>query len=153
MRALTRGTELGAVPIEGGRTRFRVWAPHARAVALRSGGAEHPLDRAEEGVWEAELDLRAGDDYVYVLDEERVLPDPCSRFQPEGVRGPSRVVDPGSQAQEGGAVTDDPDAHADENGGPRRHVAGRRGDAPADDGERGAEGPVRPLEPDDAGLR
>ena len=26
------------------------------------------------------------------------LPDPCSRFQPEGVRGPSRVVDPGAFA-------------------------------------------------------
>jgi maltooligosyltrehalose trehalohydrolase len=94
--ALARGTELGAVPTEGGRTRFRVWAPHARAVALRNGGAEHPFDPAEEGVWGAELDVRAGEDYVYVLDEERVLPDPCSRFQPEGVRGPSRVVDPAS---------------------------------------------------------
>ena len=35
----------------------------------------------------------AGDDYRYVLDGGDPLPDPCSRFQPEGVRGPSRVVD------------------------------------------------------------
>jgi maltooligosyltrehalose trehalohydrolase len=35
-----------------------------------------------------------GADYLYVLDGA-AWPDPCSRFQPEGVRGPSRVVDPG----------------------------------------------------------
>ena len=32
-----------------------------------------------------------------MLDGE-AWPDPCSRFQPEGVRGPSRVVDPGAFA-------------------------------------------------------
>ena len=39
---------------------------------------------------------RRGDDYVFVLDGGRAWPDPCSRFQPEGVRGPSRAVDTGS---------------------------------------------------------
>ncbi len=44
-----------------------------------------------------EGDLRAapGDDYVYLLDETP-LPDPCSRFQPEGIKGPSRIVEPAS---------------------------------------------------------
>jgi maltooligosyltrehalose trehalohydrolase len=95
-RTLARGTELGAVPVEDGRTRFRVWAPNARAVALRSEGSEHPLERGEEEVWEADLDVVAGEDYLHVLDGTQAWPDPCSRFQPEGVRGPSRVVDPGS---------------------------------------------------------
>src|SRR5207244_7637442 len=31
--------------------------------------------------------------YLYVLDGDRALPDPCSRFQPLGLDGPSRVVD------------------------------------------------------------
>jgi maltooligosyltrehalose trehalohydrolase len=35
----------------------------------------------------------AGQDYLFVLDDGRELPDPCSRFQPQGIRGPSRIVD------------------------------------------------------------
>jgi maltooligosyltrehalose trehalohydrolase len=96
VRTLAHRTEFGAVPVEGGLTRFRVWGPKARAVALRTGGRDHPLERAEEDVWGAVLDVPAGADYLYVVDEERAWPDPCSRFQPEGVRGPSRVVDPAS---------------------------------------------------------
>jgi maltooligosyltrehalose trehalohydrolase len=34
-----------------------------------------------------------GDRYRFVLDRERVLPDPASRAQPDGVHGPSAVVD------------------------------------------------------------
>src|SRR4051812_17880214 len=85
----------GAIPVVNGRTRFRVWAPSAGAVALRSGGAEHALQE-EDGVWTAELDLPTGSDYLYVLDGEHAWPDPCSRAQPAGVRGPSRVVDTGA---------------------------------------------------------
>jgi maltooligosyltrehalose trehalohydrolase len=85
---------LGALPAGDGRTTFRVWAPNAREVSVQSGDRQHPLDGAGEGLWEAELDLPADADYFYVLDRERAWPDPCSRFQPEGVRGPSRVVDP-----------------------------------------------------------
>jgi maltooligosyltrehalose trehalohydrolase len=36
-----------------------------------------------------------GDDYRYLLDGRTERPDPCSRWQPEGVRGPSRVLDTG----------------------------------------------------------
>jgi maltooligosyltrehalose trehalohydrolase len=39
-----------------------------------------------------------GTDYFYVLDGERDRPDPVSRWQPRGVHGPSRIVDPGSFA-------------------------------------------------------
>jgi maltooligosyltrehalose trehalohydrolase len=85
---------LGALPADGGRVAFRVWAPNARSVAVRAGGRDHPFRRAGDGLWEAQVELSAGADYLYVLDEERAWPDPCSRFQPEGVRGPSRVVDP-----------------------------------------------------------
>jgi maltooligosyltrehalose trehalohydrolase len=75
--------------VGAGRTRLRVWAPNAASVRVR--GRE--LAPREDGIWEAELDLPAGSDYLYELDG-REWPDPCSRFQPEGVRGPSRVVDP-----------------------------------------------------------
>jgi maltooligosyltrehalose trehalohydrolase len=71
-----------------------VWAPHPSSVAVRLRGADHELTPTKDGFFEAELDAATGDDYLYVLDGGRALPDPCSRFQPEGVLGPSRVVDP-----------------------------------------------------------
>jgi maltooligosyltrehalose trehalohydrolase len=47
----------------------------------------------------ARLPGAPGDDYRFVLrppagGRARPLPDPCSRWQPEGLRGPSRVLDP-----------------------------------------------------------
>src|SRR5262249_26815288 len=35
-----------------------------------------------------------GDRYRYAVDGRGPLPDPASRFQPEGVHGPSEIVDP-----------------------------------------------------------
>jgi maltooligosyltrehalose trehalohydrolase len=84
----------GAVPLDEGRTSFRVWAPNARTVALRTQSATHELAPAGGGAWEALLEVPAGADYVFALDGDHAWPDPCSRFQPDGVRGPSRVVDP-----------------------------------------------------------
>ena len=84
---------LGAVPEPGGRTTFRVWAPRAREVSVEVGGRSVPLN-AGEGVFEGRADAGPGDDYRYRLDGGDPLPDPCSRAQPEGVGGPSRVVDP-----------------------------------------------------------
>ena len=80
---------LGAVPGANGRTAFRVWADGARAVAV----GDLPLEPVGGGFWAGEAALRAGDDYRILVDGE-AWPDPCSRWQPEGVRGPSRVLDP-----------------------------------------------------------
>ena len=55
--------------------------------------ATSPLDDAGYGVYEAVTAAGPGDDYQYVVDGEP-LPDPGSRWQPEGIRGPSRIVDP-----------------------------------------------------------
>jgi maltooligosyltrehalose trehalohydrolase len=85
---------LGAVPLGRGLVEFRVWAPRASSVAVRIGGEEHDLsDRGDAGLFEGELRAEPGDDYVFVLDDGHAWPDPCSRSQPEGVRGPSRIVD------------------------------------------------------------
>src|SRR5262249_47388076 len=83
----------GAVPSPEGGTEFRVWAPAAASVAVRVGGRDHPLELLGDGVHAAVVPAGAGDDYLFVLDGERMLPDPCSRHQPDGIRGPSRVVD------------------------------------------------------------
>jgi maltooligosyltrehalose trehalohydrolase len=86
---------LGAFPTPGGNTRFRVWAPRAGELALALDGAQAQLEPAGHGVFEAELPAAPGSDYAYLFDGA-LLPDPCSRWQPEGLRGPSRVLDAGA---------------------------------------------------------
>lgn len=39
-------------------------------------------------------DLQTDSSYFYALSDGRNLPDPASRFQPQGVHGPSQIVDP-----------------------------------------------------------
>jgi maltooligosyltrehalose trehalohydrolase len=87
---------LGAVPLAAGRVEFRVWAPAAATVAVRTNARDHELATAGAGVFAGEVAAQPGDDYVYVLDGADALPDPCSRSQPGGVRGPSRILDTSS---------------------------------------------------------
>ncbi|MHB8657371.1 MAG: malto-oligosyltrehalose trehalohydrolase [Solirubrobacteraceae bacterium] len=84
---------LGARPLGDGSTEFRVWAPRAKSVSVCLAGEEHRLGEVGCGVYEGTVRACAGDDYWYVLDGHS-LPDPCSRWQPGGLRGPSRVLDP-----------------------------------------------------------
>ena len=86
---------LGAFPLGDGHAGFRVWAPLPERIALRAGGREHDLEPVGYGVHEAVIEAEPGTDYEYVLDGT-VLPDPCSRWQPDGLRGPSRLLDTGS---------------------------------------------------------
>ena len=88
---------LGAHPIDAGTTRFRVWAPRPDRVTLRLGGAEHELESEGHDVLSVDAPARHGDDYCFVVDG-RELPDPSSRWQPDGLRGVSRVVDPSAFA-------------------------------------------------------
>jgi maltooligosyltrehalose trehalohydrolase len=84
---------LGALPQAGGGVSFCVWAPSAGSVDLLLGGERHPLDAQANGTFAGFVPAAPGDDYLYSLDGGEPLPDPCSRFQPEGVQGPSRVVE------------------------------------------------------------
>jgi maltooligosyltrehalose trehalohydrolase len=94
MRRYARSVrELGAIPLDGGLVEFRVWAPNAESVGVRVRREVHALADAGGGVFEGSAPAEPGDDYVFVLDGGAERPDPCSRFQPDGVRGPSRVVD------------------------------------------------------------
>jgi maltooligosyltrehalose trehalohydrolase len=84
---------LGAVQQGEDSVEFAVWAPSASRVDVRVNGEQHTLEPLDDGIFSATIAARDGDDYVYVLDERDAWPDPCSRAQPDGVRGPSRVVD------------------------------------------------------------
>ena len=91
--------ERGAVPLADGSTRFAVWAPTARQVEValtRDGKAEsHPLVAGPDGVHRGTVRrVPAGSDYAYRLDGGPDRPDPVSRWLPQGVHGPTRIVDP-----------------------------------------------------------
>ena len=78
---------LGAVPCGDGTAELRVWAPACERVSVRADG-EVALERDGE-CWVGRF---TGADYVLVVDGV-AWPDPCSRWQPDGVSGASRVLD------------------------------------------------------------
>ena len=65
---------MGALPYDGGTT-FRVWAPHATAVAVVGSfndwdAARHPLarDEGDVGTWSADVEVaHPGDEYRFVI--------------------------------------------------------------------------------------
>ncbi|CAA9567147.1 MAG: GH13_10 / GH13 / GH13_9 / GH13_36 / GH13_ 37 / CBM48 / GH13_8 / GH13_11 [uncultured Thermomicrobiales bacterium] len=92
----------GANVVPGG-VRFAVWAPNARLVEVElhgdGGPSTHPLSPGADGVHEGTVPgIGAGAHYKYRLDGGQGFPDPYSRFQPDGVHGPSEVIDPGAFA-------------------------------------------------------
>jgi maltooligosyltrehalose trehalohydrolase len=88
---------LGARPTGERATEFRVWAPRPERIVLRAGGVDHELADAGFGVREAVLPVAGGGEYAYVIDGVEI-PDPATRWQPGGLRGPSRVLDTGAFA-------------------------------------------------------
>ncbi len=85
--------------LEGDGARFRVWALEARRVELALELPDHrsidvPMEKSSEGyfsVWRQ--GVGPGSLYRYRVDNGGPFPDPASRSQPQGVHGPSRVVD------------------------------------------------------------
>ncbi|HEX6322557.1 MAG TPA: malto-oligosyltrehalose trehalohydrolase [Vicinamibacterales bacterium] len=81
--------------MRGGATHFRVWAPAAQAVTAVVDGRDHALEAAGSGYFEGRVQAGHGARYGFKLDDgPDVLPDPASRFQPEGPHGLSQVIDP-----------------------------------------------------------
>jgi maltooligosyltrehalose trehalohydrolase len=86
--------------VREGAVGFRVWAPkHQRVeVVIESGRAKgaHSLEAERDGYFSnAVFGAAVGDLYRFRLSgEEKLYPDPASRFQPDGPHGPSQVVDP-----------------------------------------------------------
>jgi len=52
-----------------------------------------PLTRVDGGYFHGVIEaVEPGTLYFYLIDNHRSHPDPASRFQPQGVHGPSQVV-------------------------------------------------------------
>ncbi len=108
-----QGNRLGAAYLGENACRFRVWAPTIapRGVRLVESDRLVPLEGTVRGYYEAVAeDVHPGDRYFYQLGPDKQRPDPASRFQPQGVHGPSAVVDsafPWSDADWSGIALED----------------------------------------------
>jgi maltooligosyltrehalose trehalohydrolase len=104
--APVRRLPIGAEPQLGGGVHFRLWAPRCREVVVEIEGLNPAALQPEIGgyfsLWS--LPARAGMRYRFRLGRNgKALPDPASRFQPEGPHGPSEIVDPEDFAWTDGA--------------------------------------------------
>ncbi|MFA6085457.1 malto-oligosyltrehalose trehalohydrolase [Mucilaginibacter sp.] len=72
-----------------------LWAPYARKVAivLPEKQLTISLKKKDRGYWELESDqIQPNDRYKFLLDDKE-LPDPASKSQPDGVHGASQAID------------------------------------------------------------
>jgi maltooligosyltrehalose trehalohydrolase len=120
MNLAARTLSYGATT-NGNETEFRVWAPTQRSVTLRLIGEAvnrpalsptgekcgAPAFKDKAPVDSTDIPMqRDGEDFVataasvtrdrycYVLEDGLAVPDPVSRFLPDGVHGPTEIVDP-----------------------------------------------------------
>ena len=96
-RAVSSG--VGALDVADGAVHWRVWAPHAARVELVLLTGEqrcgYTMSREESGYFSQTLPaIPEGQRYVYCLDGGPNLPDPASRWQPDGVHQASAVLRP-----------------------------------------------------------
>ena len=94
-QTLRRRLPIGAELTRDG-VHFRVWATKARRVDVIVDGTAHALARESNDYFAALIPgLLPGTRYAFRIDgDDQLLPDPASRFQPDGPHGASEVVDP-----------------------------------------------------------
>jgi len=89
---------LGSSYLGQGRTHFLVWAPRADKVEVHLVAPQERLlllEKGARGYFAATFEgVEPGSLYFFRLDGRQEHPDPASRYQPQGVHGPSQVVDP-----------------------------------------------------------
>jgi maltooligosyltrehalose trehalohydrolase len=86
---------LGTNYREDGSCEFTVWAPHSPLVEVYFPGQEKILALTPEGNGyhcASGVGITADAQYFYRLNRDKQRADPASRFQPEGVFGPSQIV-------------------------------------------------------------
>jgi maltooligosyltrehalose trehalohydrolase len=88
---------LGATAMGENECHFLVWAPRANQVEVSvgsSGSRRVPMAPDGCGYFRVVIEgVTAGTLYRYRLDHDKERPDPASRYQPQGVHGPSQIVD------------------------------------------------------------
>lgn len=88
--------KLGANYQDNDRCEFTVWAPTRHQVAVHLVSPTErviPMQPQDHGYWRAEVEnVPPGTLYFYRLDDDLERTDPASHWQPQGVHGPSAVV-------------------------------------------------------------
>ncbi len=73
---------------------FAVWAPEKASITLHLASQTIPMQKDSTGYFHADVpNIHHGDRYYYQPENENPYPDPASPWQPEGVHGPSAVLD------------------------------------------------------------
>ncbi|CAM3688359.1 Malto-oligosyltrehalose trehalohydrolase [Pseudomonas reidholzensis] len=86
----------GAHLLDATSARFALWAPDARSVSVQlEQQPDFALQPDGDGWFTGVAACQAGSRYRYRINDEFCVADPASRYQPEGVHGPSQVVDLG----------------------------------------------------------
>jgi maltooligosyltrehalose trehalohydrolase len=89
--------KIGANYIDRGRCEFVVWAPFLDSVRLKIVYPEHrvlQMEKNSEGYWKKVVEgVFPGNLYFYYLNNQTERPDPASHYQPQGVHGPSQIID------------------------------------------------------------
>lgn len=89
----------GAELLKEGGVDFRLWAPQCMEVSVAIGNQKIPMEKESDGVFcKCVPDAKEGMTYQYQLNGQTLIPDPCSRYQPMGTRGPSLIVNPEAYA-------------------------------------------------------
>jgi maltooligosyltrehalose trehalohydrolase len=92
---IARRLPFGAEPLGDGLASFRVWAPDHGAVDVVLAAGEQALAPEGDGCFSGVAPCAVGGRYGYRLaGHDRPLPDPASRWQPDGPHGLSALVDP-----------------------------------------------------------
>lgn len=86
----------GAHLLDAGRAQFALWAPDAQRVSVLVEQRAPVELSADAGWFSAVVAAQAGERYRFVVDGQLHVADPASRYQPEGVHGPSELVDLGA---------------------------------------------------------
>lgn len=89
--------KIGACYSENGLCEFVVWSPFAQSIEVKvvsQSDRTARLVKDKRGYWTTTVhNISFGDLYLYRLDNGMERPDPASHFQPQGVHGPSQVID------------------------------------------------------------
>jgi maltooligosyltrehalose trehalohydrolase len=94
-----RRRAVGAEYMGQQRTHVRVWAPAAHHLGVALAANRVTLEREQGGYFSGIIPAAPGDRYQFAInDDDRLYPDPASRFQPDGPHGPSEVIDPSTFA-------------------------------------------------------
>jgi len=89
--------KIGALYSQDNSCEFVLWAPFASSVDVKFVYPEQyiiAMDRDVKGYWRKTVNgISPGCRYFYLVDGTTQRPDPASAYQPEGVHGPSEVID------------------------------------------------------------